>query len=518
LKRFFLGLFLIGIALAAWAEKIPEGGTITIAVYDDPAVLNPLYAPEGAANVIINFFTDSLLLCTPDGVVIPDLAESWEVSPDGLTWTFHLRRGVRFTDGSECTAEDVAFTYQEGSDPKYGLRNADFAQVASGVHAEDRYTFQVFLRKPYGLLPAVLGRGIVPAHSFRGDKAAEAAFDRHPIGTGPFELGTWEPGRLVFEANTDYFMGRPHLDRVIFTVFEDDKKSWVSLTQGTTDLVAQVDYEDYLLMKNDARFATHSFLDDFCSSLLLNNRDPLFSSRRMRQAVSAAIDRRDLIDTVLAGRGMPANGPFKPGTWACNPDLSLQAFDPAKASRILSELGWKDTNGDLILDMDGVALRFTTLIYQGDRLEEAAAKRLQWQLLQVGIRMDVEALPVQDLIEKRMPHGAFQAALVPFNTYSDPDFPASRFWASASIGSWNVTGYSNREVDRLIDEGRRTTDVGVRAPIYQKMFALIADDAPAAFLYYRNKYTAAISRLKGIEPFGISFSGIFAASWYLESP
>lgn len=503
-------------AVAARAEKIPEGGAITIAVYNDPAVLNPLYAPEGAASIIDSFFTDSLLICTPDGVVIPDLAESWEVSPDGLTWTFHLRKGVRFTDGSECTADDVAFTYQEGNDPKYGLRNSDFAQVASAVRAEDPYTVRIFLKKPYGLLPAVLGRGIVPAHSFRGDKADEEAFDRHPIGTGPFKLVTWAPGRLVFEANTDYFMGRPHLDRVVFKVFVDDKESWVSLMRGETDLDAQVEHEDFLLIGNNARFTTHSYLDDFCLSLMLNNRDPLFANRRMRQAVSAAINRGDLIDTVLEGRGVPANGPFKPGTWAHNPGPALQAFDPVKASRILSELGWKDTNGDLILDMDGVPLRFTTLIYQGDRLEEAAAKRLQWQLLQVGIRMDVEALPVQDLIEKRMPQGMFQAALVPFNTYSDPDFSASRFWSSASIGSWNLTSYSSREVDRLIDEGRRTTDVGIRAPIYQKMSALVADDAPAAFLYYRNRYTAAVSRLKGIGPIGISFSSIFVDTWYLE--
>jgi peptide/nickel transport system substrate-binding protein len=503
--------------MPACAEKMPEGGTVVIAVHDDPAALNPLYASEGAANIIDNFFTDGLVMNTPDGSTFPDLAESWDVSPDGLMWTFHLRKGVRFSDGVECTSDDVLFTYREGIDPKYGARNSDFGQIASGVKAEDAYTFKVFLKKPYGLLPAVLGRGIVPAHAFRGSRAGGAFFNRHPIGTGPFKLSSWEPGRLVFDSNPGYFMGKPHLDRVIFKVFEDNKKAWVSLLEGESDLDPQVDYEDYVLIRNDPRFSTHAFLDDFCSALIFNNRDPLFSDRLLRQAVSSAIDRNDLIDKVLAGGGVAANGPFKPGTWAFNPDPSLQAFDADKAARILSGLGWKDTNGDWIRERNGTPLRFTALIFRGDALEEAAAKRLQWQLFRVGIRMDVETLPAQDLLRNRMPRGAFQAALVPFDTYSDPDFSASRFWATASIGSWNGARYSNQEVDALIDQGRSTSDISTRRRIYRRMFALIANDTPAVFLYYRNRYTAATSRLKGMEPSGISFSTMFVASWYLSS-
>jgi peptide/nickel transport system substrate-binding protein len=515
-KQLFLGLFLIVAVLAAHAEKIPEGGTVTIAVYDDPKVLNPLYAPEGAANLIGSFFADQLVMLLIDGRVIRGLAESWDISPDQLTWTIHLRKGVRFTDGSECTSEDVLLTYTKGSDPKYGGRNSDFWQHVREVRAEDKYTIEIALKKPDGLLLSLLGRGIVPASYFKGGSAGQAAFDKHPIGTGPFKLSSWEPGRLVFDANPDYFLGKPHLDRVIFKVFEDNKKAWVSLMQGETDLVAAADYEDYALIKDDPRFATYAVLDDFCVQLLFNNKDPLFSDRRIRQAISAAIDRNDLVSKVLQGGGVAATGPFKPGTWPFNPDPSLQAFDPRKASRLLSDLGWKDTNGDWILDKNGKPLRFTVLTYEGDKFEEATAKRLQWQLLQVGVRMDVEVLSVRDFVEKRLPQGAFMAALCPFNVYYDPDLSATRFWSSPSIGGWNVTSYSNSQVDRLVDEGRSTSDFEKRKKTYQKIFAILADDSPAAFLYFRNKYTAATSRLKGIESFGIFFYNEFIVSWYLE--
>ena len=517
MKRAFLGLFLITAAIVAYAGDIPDGGTVTIAVWDEPKILNPLYAPEGAANLIGNFFTDGLVMNLPDGKAVPDLAESWSVSADELTWTFHLRKGVRFTDGNECTSEDVVLTFVKGNDPKYGGRYSDFANVVREIKATDRYTVVMVLKKPYGKLLSYLVREVVPASYFKGGSAAEDAYNWHPFGTGPFKLTTREKGRLVFDANPDYFLGRPHLDHVVFKVFEDNKKAWVSLMQGETQLMTTVDYEDYTLIKDDPRFTTYAFLDDFCVQLMFNNRDPMFSDLRLRQAISAAIDRKDLVDKILQGGGVIANSPFKPGTWPYDPDPSLQAFNAERASRFLSDLGWKDTDGDWILDKDGKPLQFNVLTYQGDKFEETTAKRLQWQLLQVGIRMNVEVLPLQDFLEKRLPKGDFQAALLPTNAYQDPDVATTRFWTSPSIGGWNLSRYKNVEVDRLADEGRNISDIGKRKQIYHRISALIASDSPSAFLYFRNKYTASTSRLKGFTAPGYFFFNEFLIEWYLDS-
>ncbi len=510
------GLLLLLIAGAAYSDQSPNGGTLVLAYYDEPSSLNPLFAPEGFANVIINCFTDGLVTFAGGSAPGPGLAESWEISPDGLSWTFHVRKGVHFSDGTPVTADDVQFTYEKGFDPKYGNRFTDFSQVVRSFRSDGADIFRIELKTPYRLLPSLLGRPIVPAHLLQEAGSAEVEFGRHPIGSGPFTLSDWKPGQITLDANPGYFMGRPRLGRIVFKLFPDNKKAWVSLLQGQVDIVPDIDYDDYVLILNDARFRGYEFLDNFCSSLLFNTRDPLFAERGIRQAIAMAIDRKDLVDTVLHGRGLAASGPFKPGTWPYNPDPLLQAYDPRRAARILSDLGWRDTDKDWVLDKEGRKLQFTVLECGEDRLRGALAKRLQWQLLQIGIRMDVVVLPLHELVEKRMPAGDFQAALIQFNMFTDPDLSASLFWHSASIGGWNITGDRNPDVDRLIDRGKVASDFNDRKNIYREMYALIADDAPAAFLFFDKRYAACSARLRGFTPQEISSLGGRMHNWYLE--
>ncbi|MFI5367534.1 MAG: ABC transporter substrate-binding protein [Spirochaetia bacterium] len=515
MRRLLPGLLLLLIAGAAYSDLPPNGGTLVLAYYDEPESLNPLFAPEGFANVVINCFTDGLVTFSGGSAPGPGLAESWDISPDGMSWTFHMRKGIHFSDGTAVTAEDVQFTYEKGFDPKYGNRFTDFAQVVRSFRADGPDTFRIELKSPYRLLPSLLGRSIVPAHLLRAAGSA-AEFGRHPIGSGPFTLSNWAPGRITLDANPDYFMGRPRIGRIVFRLFPDNKKAWVSLLQGQVDVVPDVDYEDYALIKDDVRFRGYEFLDNFCSCLLFNTRDPLFRERPMRQAIATAIDRKDLVDTVLHGRGLAASGPFKPGTWPYNPDPLLQAYDPRRAAQILRDLGWRDRNREMVREKEGRDLQFTVLECREDRSKGALARRLQWQLLQVGVRMDVVELPLHELVEKRMPAGDFQAALLPLNMFTDPDLSASLFWHSASIGGWNVTGYRNGSVDRLIERGKTISDFNERKNIYREMYAIIAQDAPAAFLYFDRRYAAVSDRLRGIAPQEISSLGGRMQTWYLE--
>ena len=510
-------LLLLLTAGVAYSEQSPSGGTLVLAYYDEPASLNPLFAPAGSANVIINCFTDGLVTLSGGSAPSPGLAENWDISPDGMSWTFHLRKGVHFSDGTAVTADDVQFTFEKGFDPKYGNRFTDFAQVVKSFRSDGADIFRIELKRPYRLLPSLLGRPIVPAHLLREAGSADTEFGRHPIGSGPFALSDWAPGRIALDANPGYFMGRPRIGRLIFTLFSDNKSAWVSLLQGQVDIVPDVDYDDYALIKDDARFRGYELPDNSCSSLLFNTRDPLFRERSIRQAVAMAIDRKDLVDTVLHGRGLAASGPFKPGTWPYKAeDPLLQACDLPHAARILSDLGWRDSNRDLVLDKEGRNLQFTVLECREDRLKGALAKRLQWQLLQIGIRMDVVVLPLHELVEKRLPAGDFQAALLPLNMFSDPDLSASLFWHSASIGGWNITGYNNHTVDRLIEQGKAASDFNERKEIYREMYALIATDAPAAFLYFATRYAVASAHLRGVTPQEISSMGGRLHDWYLE--
>ncbi len=224
-----------------------------------------------------------------------------------------------------------------------------------------------------------------------------------------------------FEANTEYYGGRPKLDRVVFRMYPDQKKAWVALLQGEVDAVTDLEREDYLILRNDKRFNTWELPDSFCYSLIFNTRDPLMSQPGIRQAISAAIDRVDLIDRTLEGAGVPANGPFLPGSFYANPDASLQAYDLAKAKKLLADLGWKDADNDWVLEKGEQELVISILVDDGDTIKEAAARRLQWQLLQVGIRAEFEFLPLQQLFGERLFPGKFQAVFMQSNTLGDPD-------------------------------------------------------------------------------------------------
>jgi peptide/nickel transport system substrate-binding protein len=213
---------------------------------------------------------------------------------------------------------------------------------------------------------------------------------------------------------------------------------------------------------------------------------------------------------------MPTTGPFQPGTWPYNPDPGIQPFDPAKASALLTALGWNDTDADWILDKGGRKLEFTVLAGEGDKLMDATIMRLQWQLLQVGIKLNVETGPLENLLADRVSQGKFQSFLIQLANYvNNPDAMVSSFWHSAAIGRFNLSSYSNPELDRLIGLGRATTDQAEKTVIYQQIHKTLGGDAPAAFLYYRKRYTAMTARLKGIpsSAAGVFYNGMF--DWYV---
>jgi peptide/nickel transport system substrate-binding protein len=512
LKKSRLALVLLLIGSAAFAQTPRNGGTVVIAYYDEPTSLDSLALPNGVASIVNGLVTNGLVKNNDQLGQVPDLCERWETSSDGLTWTFYLRKGVHFSDATEFTADDVAFTIREIQKSKYHNTSSIFVQTVKSFEAESRYVFKVYLRSPYGLLSQYFSKSIGSVRQYQTDPPD--VLDRHPIGTGPFKIADWVSGQITLDANLDYFEGRPHLDRIILKLYSDQKKAWTALMQGEADVVPDVDYEDYAVIKNDTRFRAYEYIDPFCHALYFNLKDPLLSQPRIRQAIAAAIDRNDLIDKALQGGGVATNGPFQPGTWEYNPDPTLQAFNPQKAKKILADLGWRDNNSDWILEKDGKDLQFTVLVDKGDKLREATAKRLQWQLLQVGIKMNVEVLPLDELMMKRIFTGQFQAFLNQNNTSMDPDFAASNFWDSGSIGRNNITSYSNPEVDSLIRKGRVTSDPALRKQIYQKMHALISSDAPATFLFYRKRYTACSSRLQGFESAAaIFFSGKMNKWW-----
>jgi peptide/nickel transport system substrate-binding protein len=438
----------------------------------------------------------------------PDLAERWQVSSDGLSWTFFLRKGVTYHDGTSLVADDVAAIYRQILDPANESPLGAIYRMVKAVTAEGTDRVKVILAAPYGPLPYLMMRSVQPARS-----SPEGSY---PPGTGPFRFSSMSQDEVVLEANTDYYGRRPKLDRVVFRMYPDQKKAWVALLQGEVDAVTDLEFEDYTILRNDKRFKTWELPDSFCYSLIFNTRDPLLSQPGIRQAVSAAIDRVDLIDRTLEGAGVPANGPFLPGSLFANPDATLQAYNLAKAKKLLADLGWKDADNDWVLEKGGQELVISILVDDGDTIKEAAARRLQWQLLQAGIRAEFEFLPPQQLFGERLFPGKFQAVFMQSNTLGDPDQMLSAFWHSGSIGRSNLAGYRNPEVDRLIDLGRITADSARRRDIYRSIHHILATDTPAAFLFVKKRFSATSARIGGVATSIESFYNVTLKDWYLK--
>jgi len=498
------------------AEQSPYGGTLVLSTLDEPAGFNPLFYLDTVSPNIGSLIFNSLIYVNERLEFVPELAESWRVSEDGRTWDFHLREGVKFHDGEELDAEDVLFTFQSMLDPATASPLARHYSILEGVEAIGSGQVRFHLKEPYSSFPYLLLLEIIPAHLFAGSTTPEG-FAGNPVGTGPFRFQSWDEGRIVLSANHDYFEGRPYLDRVIVKSYPDRSAAWSALMQGEADVVTDLDLEDYRVLENDPRFRTYSYLEVFYHTLLFNLQDPLFSHPEIRRAVDLAVDRRDLIGEALHGWAIETTGPFRPGTWPYDPEVPEASYDPAQAARILAGLGWEDSDGDLILERGGEELAFTILIDRGDLLKEEAARRIKWQLFQVGIRAEVELLSPAELFEERLFPGDFQAVFLQFNAGVDPDKFTNYFWHSQSIGSSNLGGYNNPEVDLLIEEGRRSLDFEERKRLYRRIHALIARDLPAVFLYVRKIFFATSSKLKGIN----AAPELFYQSvkdWYIKNP
>jgi peptide/nickel transport system substrate-binding protein len=478
-------------------EGSPYGGTLVLSTLDEPAGFNPLFYLDTVSPNIGSLIFNTLVNIDEQLEYVPELAESWQVSDDGRTWDFYLRDGVEFHDGEELDAEDVVFTYQSMLNPATESPIAPLYSVVAGIEAIGSRQIRFHLTEPYSSLPYLLLLEIIPAHLFAASLTPEE-FARNPVGTGPFRFESWDAERIVLSANPDYFEGRPYLDRVIVEQYPDQSRAWSALMQGEVDVVMDLELEDYRVLENDARFRTHSYLEVFYHTLLFNLQDPLFASADMRRAVDLAVDRRDLIDHALNGWAVETTGPFRPGTWPYDPEVPQSRYDPAQADRILADLGWADTDGDLILDKRGEELAFTILADRGDLLKEAVARRIKWHLFQVGIRVEVESLSPAELFEERLFQGNFQAVLLQFNAGADPDKFTRLFWHSENIGSSNLGAYGNSEVDRLIEVGRTSLDTEERRRLYRRIHALIALDHPVVFLYVRKIFFATSARLEGI--------------------
>jgi len=484
----------------------------------DASNLIPLLSTDGTSHSISNMVFNGLVKYDKDMNVVGDLAESWDISDDGLIITFRLRKNVTWHDGKPFTADDVLFTYQVTIDPKTPTAYAgDFLKVQK-AEIIDPHTFRVTYDRPFA--PALIswGSAILPRHLLEETDITQSPLTRHPVGTGPYMFKEWVTGqKIVLASNPDYFEGRPCIDGYIMRIIPDMATMFLELRaqgidqMGLTPLQYTRQTETNLFRKN---YRKYRYLSFGYSYLGYNLENPLFADKRVRQAVAYAINKEEIIDGVLLGLGKVATGPFKPGTWPYNPDIKRYSYDPDKAKQLLGEAGWYDSDGDGMLDRDGVPFEFEIITNQGNELRAKCAEIIQERLADIGITVKIRIIEWAAFINEFINKKKFDATILGWNITLDPDLYDVWHSTKTRPGELNFVSFKNDEVDSLLEKGRSTFDQEERKKCYYRIHEILAEEQPYTFLYVPDALPIISARFRGIEPapIGIGYNQI---KWYV---
>jgi len=528
---------LLSIGLAAWffiagckaqEEEKTFGGPDTGPAYGDlfidasiadASTLLPPLASDAASAAINSLVYNGLVKHDADLTLIGELAESWEVSKDGLTITFKLRRGVKWHDGAPFTAHDVLFTYQVMVDPKTPTAySGDYLQVKK-AEAVDDYTFRVTYLQPFAPALETWGLSMLPRHLLAGQDITKSPLGRHPIGTGPYKFKEWRAGeKIALTYNPDYFEGRPYLNGYVNLVKPDMATMFLELKAGNLDRMGltplqytrQTEYPKFARLFQKYHYSPVPFSYTY---LAYNLEDQRFADKRVRQALTYAINKKEIIDGVLLGLGEEAIGPYKPGAWYFNPNTPRFAYNPEKARALLAQAGWQP-NREGILVKDGRPFEFSILTNQGNDIRARTAEIIQGRLREIGILVNIRIVEFAVFLKEFIDKGRFEAVLLGWNTGMDPD--QYDIWHSSKTrpGELNFIHYKNPEVDALLEKGRHTFDREKRRRAYFKIQEILAEDQPYTFLFAPDALPAISRRFRGIKPApaGISYNFI---KWYV---
>lgn len=514
------GLVAAALALNAWwtpaagtAAAAAAGacqGTLNWPVLDSPTA-TPVTSPLLSTVQLTKLLFNNLVRYDRNLKPAPDLAASWEPSADLKTWTFHLRRGVRWHDGQPFTADDVVFSITAYAKVPTSYYKSYFSTFQS-AEAVDPSTVRLVFQQPIANLPQLLAYNIamVPKHVLAGvDLTKPAAFIAHPVGTGPFQFASEVPNsyyRVV--RNPQYFAGPVRLCAVNLKVVPDPDTQIAQVESGALDF-ATITPQQTVAAKNHPNVTIHKapLVQHVFMSLL--NTDPLFSDPRTRWALAMAIDRQGIVDKLLLGEGTVATGPIAPAVrWAYPIGLRPLPYDVAGARKLLAEVGWTPGPGG-ILQRDGKPLSFA-ITYWNSSVTTDLAPVVQQYLGQLGADVKLDLLDFATAVAKVRAH-RYQAALYWGTTPADPDVTSYYGTGAAS----NIMGYSNRQVDQLLTQGRATFGDNRRAVIYAQAQRLIMQDQPVVFLYYPVEVQLVAKRLNGMPDLDFRNALNYAAGFWI---
>jgi len=395
--RIKLSLYaIVFLMLAKFAFAAESGDALVVGAIGDARNLVPILASDSASGDIVGQVFNGLVKYDSNLNLVGELAESWDIKKNCRVIIFHLRKGVRWHDGKPFTARDVEFTYQKLIDPNVRTPySGDFERVQSFKVLDD-YTIKITYKEPFAPGLSSWGMPIMPKHLLENENLNHTEFSLHPIGTGPYKFKSWSrQEKIELIANPDYFEHRPNIDRYIYRVIPDQATLFLELQAQGVDLtglsplqyIRQTDTSFFIKYYRKFRLTSFGY-----TYLGYNLSHPKFKDVRVRNALNYAVDKDEIIETVLLGLGRVCSGPFLPESWAFNSQVKPARFDPQKAKELLKEAGWIDNNQDGWLDKDGEIFEFTIITNQGNEARIKTVQIIQRRLAEIGIRVKIKVL------------------------------------------------------------------------------------------------------------------------------
>ena len=492
-------------------EDRDMGDHLILRLRAEPPHLNILLdtADAGASYIANGFIFETLLLVDGDTLdFIPHIAKSWEISDDHLTYTFHLRDDVRFSDGVPLTAHDVVFTYDITMDPKVEAfqRKSSYNDIDT-VTALDDYTVEYKMKKPFfrHLLILALSE-IYPKHIYGGEEVFNNhPLNRSPIGSGPYLFEKWDTGqRIVIARNENYWGPKQPLAKRIWKIISDDNAAFQSLERGDIDN-NEIPPDDWIRKAStpafEAKFNKYtpdSPIPGYFSRynyIGWNMRKPQFEDQRVRQALCMLFDRQLIIDTVWGGLGTIITGSTYHKAPEYDQTIEPLPFDPTRAMQLLDEAGWKDTDGDGVRDKNGVKLEFELGFASSVSEYERLGTVYQEELKRAGIDMRLGPLEWATFSE-RIHARNFDACMLAWMTpIMSDEYP---LWHSSQAEAGvNYPGLQNAELDKILEDIRLEFDREARIKLYKASQAIVHEEQPYLFLYARPGLMAFDKRIHG---------------------
>ncbi|MHB8993586.1 MAG: ABC transporter substrate-binding protein, partial [Chloroflexota bacterium] len=490
----------LALVVAACApQSTTQSRALVYGAPNQPNTLNPITAPDIVSRSMIEMIFDGLVAADDKSQLHPELATEWQSSPDGKEWTFLLRKGVKWHDGKDFTAEDVKFTYDTVIDPntKPTVSKADYAAIQR-VEVVDPYTVRFHLSRPDAAFLSRLVLGIAPKHLLQGQDLATAAFNSQPVGTGPFTFGSWAKGEsVVLKRNPTYFGTAAKVESLVWKLVPDSSMLAVQTMKGEVDGAPVASPSDVSALRSSGDVALHETLEGN-TQISLQLKNPLFQDVRVRHALAHAIDTQALIDKVMLGAAVPATSDIPPTSWAYNPNVPRYQYDPTRARDLLAEAGWKPGT-DGILVKDGRRFEISLMTYAGNKAQEQVMLAVRQNWADLGLEVKAGVQERNSFVSQTVLKGNFDAALLQSAVQIDPDI-SRRFHTNSIQKGQNFLNYSNPVVDRLLEEGLSTSDQEKRRQIYGEVQRIVAEDLPQISLFHPKTVYAFKPQIQGVKP------------------